>query len=75
MTATRKQGLTLAPGTYWCSVVGYADGSALLGAYGPYATKEAAEQHAVQLRAAGVHADHAWEARPLHLIDLGVTSD
>jgi len=66
----------LPPGTYWCAVAAYADGSGLLGVYGPYPTREAAERHAEQLKNAGVHKyDGCWEFKPLHLIDLGVTTD
>jgi hypothetical protein len=64
----------LAPGTYWCAVVAYADGSGLINVYGPYPSKEAAEQHAQQLKNAGVNAHQSWDFEPLHLIDLGVTT-
>jgi hypothetical protein len=64
----------LAPGTYWCAVVAYADGSGLINVYGPYPSRDAAEQHAAQLKAAGVNAHQSWDFEPLHLIDLGVTT-
>lgn len=64
----------LKPGTYWCSVVSYSDRSGLLGVYGPYISQAAAERQAVWLRDAGVHSDHMWETRPLHLLDVGVNT-
>jgi hypothetical protein len=71
--APRRQVPALPAGTYWCSVVSYHDGSALLGTYGPYPSPSAAEDHGQQLRGAGIYPDEKWETKALRLIDLGET--
>lgn len=73
MSTIRRQVAPLPAGTYWCSVVSYADRSGLLGVYGPYPSPSAAESHADQLKGTGVHSGHLWEVKPLHMIDLGET--
>ena len=63
--------LLLPPGSYWCAVVSHHDRSGILGAYGPYPSKDAAEGACARLRETGVHEYDLWEARPLHALGLG----
>jgi hypothetical protein len=65
----------LAPGTYWCVLVAYHDGSAVRGIYGPYARKATAEDALTQLRAIGAYPDDDWKVMPLRLLDLGEATD
>lgn len=59
------------PGTYWCAIASYHDGSGPLGVFGPYRTQQYAEAHAAQLRDVGVHPNEKWETLPLRRIELG----
>lgn len=59
------------PGTRWCAVFSYADGSGILGVYGPYRSKARAQQHVKALQEAGVHPHQTAEILPLRLLDLG----
>lgn len=70
LASTRASAL-LPPGNYWCNVVRYADGSAVLGVYGPYCSQEEANKESRRLQDAGIYVHDAWEATPLRAIDLG----
>jgi hypothetical protein len=59
------------PGTRWCAVVSYPDGSGILGVYGPYRAKARATSHVKALQEAGIHRLETWEILPIRKIDLG----
>jgi hypothetical protein len=61
--------IAVQPHSCWCIVVSHADRSGLLGAYGPYQGKDAAERAAELLRHAGVHQYGLWECVALHAVD------
>jgi hypothetical protein len=60
-----------ATGTRWCAIAKYADGSGILGVFGPYPTKAAADNGAKQLREIGVHMHDEWIVMPVRRVDPG----
>lgn len=65
--------LHYAPGTRWCLVASYCDGSAIRGVYGPYPSKSAAENAGKQLREIGVYDLDEWQVLPLRKVNPGTS--
>jgi len=59
------------PGTYWCAVVSYYDGSGIRGVYGPWPRKARAEEAVRRLQEAGIFEHDNWNVMPLRQLDLG----
>jgi hypothetical protein len=73
MTTTPRQDRdpAYAVGTRWCAVASYHDGSGLLGIYGPYGSKGAADAQVKNLIAIGIYVNEKWETMPIRRVAPG----